>query len=314
MRRLLVTIDVECDKSVTWHVARPLSFRAVTETMPRRLQPLFDRWDIRPTWLLSPEVIADDDCAATLRGLERGELATHLHPEFIGPGATVDPAEGPRTSAMQADCPPAIERGKLAALTDLFAARFGRRPASFRAGRFGVGPHSGRFLSELGYAVDSSVTPHLTWTNPAGETRPDFRGCPQAPYRIDGGDLFTPGDGPLWEVPVTVLPPEAVPDARPMWPGGVSGEPVWFRPWYADGPTLRAIVRHVAESAPERPLVMMFHNVELLANASPYTRSEADVRRYLDLLETAFEAAREAGFEPITLGDYAAELTGGIGR
>lgn len=311
MSHLLVTIDVECDKSTRWHIARPLAFRAVTEAMPDRLQPLFDRCGVRPTWLLSPEVLADDVSMATLTALPNGELGTHLHPELIGPGPVVDPATGPVTDAMQGDCAPAVERAKLEALTDRFIARTGRRPTAFRAGRFGVGRASGRWLAELGYRVDSSVTPHLAWTNAAGEARPDFRGCPERPYRV-GDDLFTPGAGPLWEVPVTVLAPDALPGARPMWPGATSGAPVWFRPWYADAETLRAIVRRVAAErdgpAPPRPLVMMFHNVELLANASPYTRSEADVQRYLDLVERACVAALDAGFAPATLTEYAAWL------
>ena len=68
---------------------------------------------------------------------------------------------------MQGDYPPEIERGKLAALTELFRKRIGYSPTSFRAGRFGIGHDTGRWLFELGYLVDSSVVPHVCLRNPA---------------------------------------------------------------------------------------------------------------------------------------------------
>lgn len=309
MSHLLVTIDVECDKSRTWRTADPLRFRAVVDAIPNLLQPLFTRFGIRPTYLLSPEVIADDACCAVLRCVADAELGTHLHGEYIGPAPVAETLAGSMAAAMQGDYPPAIEQAKLAALTALFTKRLGSAPTAFRAGRYGVGPHSGRFLYELGYRVDSSVTPHLCWTNPRGQPQPDFRGCPERPYYVGPDhDLFTVGDSPLLEVPVTVLAKDVLPEARPVWPGAQAGEPVWFRPFYADERTLVDIVRHVANPAadahPPRPLVMMFHNIELVADASPYTRSVADVRRYVDMLAIAFEAAVTAGFLPATLSEY----------
>lgn len=304
MTRLLVTIDVECDKSPSWHTAVPLRFRGVTEVIPALLQPLFANFGIRPTYLLSPEVLADDGCIAVLRDLRDVELGTHLHGEYIGPPPQLDPSADSITMAMQGDYPPEVEQAKLRALTERFCARLGYAPTAFRAGRFGIGRDSGRFLHSLGYRVDSSVVPHICLHNPAGEPRPDFRACPELPYRVGRDhDLFTPGDSPLLEVPVTVLAAGLLPAARPIWPGARTGEPIWFRPSYADAETMIEIVRRVA-AEPGRPLVMMFHNIELLASASPYSRSEADVRRCLDTLNTAFAAALAAGFQPATLSEY----------
>ena len=36
---------------------------------------------------------------------------------------------------------------------------------------------------------------------------------------------------------------------------------------------------------------MMFHSQEVIPNASPYTRNERDVRKYLDLLKKIFTYA-----------------------
>ena len=67
------------------------------------------------------------------------------------------------TDAFQRDYPPDVEAAKLRDLTELFSRTFGRSPTSFRAGRFGIGPHSIPILEELGYLVESSVTPHMDW-------------------------------------------------------------------------------------------------------------------------------------------------------
>ena len=88
---LAITIDTECDKGPGWRVRQPLGFRNVLEGVPGRLQPIFERWGVKPTYLLSPEVLLHDGCVGLFRGLnDRVELGTHLHSEFVGPGA--DPA------------------------------------------------------------------------------------------------------------------------------------------------------------------------------------------------------------------------------
>ena len=59
---IMVTIDVECDKDKTWHTQRPLCFNGVLDEIPNKLQPIFEKHGIRPTYLLSPEVIVNPDC------------------------------------------------------------------------------------------------------------------------------------------------------------------------------------------------------------------------------------------------------------
>ena len=72
---LLVTIDTECDKSSNWRAASPVRFRSVTEVIPESLQPLFEDFGIRPTYFLSPEVIAHPESCAVLREARNVELA-----------------------------------------------------------------------------------------------------------------------------------------------------------------------------------------------------------------------------------------------
>jgi glycosyltransferase involved in cell wall biosynthesis/GT2 family glycosyltransferase len=304
--RLIVSIDTECDKQPTWHCRSPLAFEGIHTGIGERLQPLFAEFGVRPVYFLSPEVLCDRQSVALLRTLDGVELAAHLHTDFILPRIKTWDFGTSIADDMQRDYDPDVEHAKMAVLTEMFAQQIGCRPVSFRAGRFGVSDRTGRILADLGYKVDSSVTPHIRWTDKAGLPVPDFRGAPEFPYRVaENGNLWQRGAGPLLEIPVTILPTGVVPANKPA-------EPVWFRPWYSDAETLAHVLRYVVAQPPKdgraRPLVMMFHNMEVIAGASPYPQTEADVTRYLDMLKRTFELADRLGVKTCTMQEYHREF------
>jgi hypothetical protein len=203
---------------------------------------------------------------------------------------------------MQWECAPEIERQKLRNLTQLFCDAFGKAPRSFRAGRFGIGHHTGKFLMELGYVVDSSVTPHVRWSSQDGVLLPDFTQARKLPYWVgDDGDIFKNGGFGLLEIPVTILGAREVPSSR-------GSDPIWFRPWYTSKDLLQQVVRALACAPPSqgvrRPLVMMFHSTEVLAGASPYPQTEAEVEKYLNALGTVFDTVANCGIKSCTLSEY----------
>jgi hypothetical protein len=299
MRRvfLCVSIDCEHDKGPGWRSKKPLAFRGVHDGIARRLQPLFAGLGAKPTYLLSPEVIRDDACAEVLRGLGDGcELGAHLHGEYAEPGAFL-----PETSsALQRDYAPDVERAKLAYLTDLFAKAFGRKPRSFRAGRFGIGAHSMGILEELGYAVESSVTPHMDWSDVAPGL--SFIGAPTQPYHPDPRDPARRGSSTLLEVPVTIRPRAA--QKIPLV--GRRIDPRWLRPTRARGAALVALAREEIAAAPGgEPVVLnaMFHNVEIVPDASPYAATEREARAILGRLGELLAFAKKEGIAVVGLGD-----------
>jgi len=303
MRELavMVTIDVECDKSPTWRTPTDVAFRGVTDVIPRLLTPLFDRYGIEPTYLVSSEVLTHGPSMDRLIAAPRAELGTHLHLEYCAPRVPSWHFGGTLASGMQRELAPALEREKLETLTAMFRQHTGSAPRSFRAGRFGVGPATGDILADLGYTTDTSVTPHVCWTTASGVPVPDFRGAPELPHFVaPHAELTTPGSGSLCEVPVTILP---------ALPGG---QPRWLRPWFSDGAAMQAIIEEVANEplrdGIRRPLVFMFHSCELVPQASPYPQSLQDVQVLLTQLELAFATAMRAGAVPMTLDGYATRL------
>jgi hypothetical protein len=298
---LCVSIDTECDKGRGWRSQKPLAFTGVKDGVVTRLQPLFARFGAKPTYLLSPEVMRDAACADALAHLSGAyELGTHLHGEYAEPGAF----EPEVTAVFQRDYPEDVERAKLAYLTDLFKKTFSRAPSSFRAGRFGIGRNSIGILEELGYAVESSVTPHVDWS-PNGAKGLSFVGAPTQPYHPDPRAPEKPGASRVLEVPVTIRP-------RGLQRAPLVGKFVearWLRPTRGtEGEIVRVAKDEIAEATARRPgapvvLNAMFHNVEVMPGTSPYADTEADAEGILDRLAALLQFAKTEGIQVVGLGD-----------
>jgi hypothetical protein len=308
-----VSIDVECDKDERWVVRRPLTFRGVEEGIGERLVSLFDEYHVRPTYLLSPEVIRNDGCAEMFKGLQGCELGTHLHPEFVYPGP---PAA--ETTGVPCLMPEAEEQQALKALTAAFVEAFDRPPVSYRAGRYGANARSLRTLAGLGYLVDSSVTPGKLW-----DYGLDFRGAPTYPYYPDVDSITkTRPSGPLLEVPVSLRPSPVPPGigtavqvirrthldvAKDVakWARG----PAWFRPGWSSKRALLSFVRAAAQGENRGVLNMMFHNIDMVPGCSPNAASRESVRTALDDLRGVLEEVLARGGCFMTLAEIQRHVT-----
>lgn len=301
---LCVSIDCECDKGPAWKTRLPLEFRGVHDGIAGRLQPLFRAYGGRPTYLLSAELLRDARSVEVLTSLADCELGAHLHGELVEPGAF----EPDVTRAVQRDYPPDLERAKLESLTAAFRSALGRRPLSFRAGRFGIGASTLSILEGLGYAVESSVTPHVDWSDVSPGL--SFVRAPMQPYHPDPADPARPGASPLLEVPVTIVP-------RSLSRVPIVGrliEQRWLRPTRTEGPALvdiaKAAIAEAQGARPGAPVVLnaMFHNVEVVAGTSPYAATEDAARRILDRMGALLAWAKREGVRSIGLADVPGAL------
>lgn len=295
-RSLIVTIDTEIDKDPHWNIASSGSFHSVLEGIPQRLTPLFETFGVRPTYFLSPEVIENERCVKVLGRLRNVELATHLHPEFVEPERILFPHNmaGKPTNAIQRQYSYEVERQKLANLTGLFSKNFGFQPTAFRAGRYGIGDRSLEFLAQLGYQVDSSVTPGLTWDYKEGFL--DFSKWSHHPQWIS-----TP-QGKILELPITILPSNGLAllmHNLPLLRRAARFE--WLRPSWSSG---RQMIR-LLQKGDFQICVLMFHNIEITAGASPYAQNERQARRILESLSEVFGFCKESGFEFCTASEVA---------
>lgn len=313
-----VTIDTECDKSAGWKVQQPLSYQNITDGVGRYLQPLFERYQVKPTYLLSPEIMMHASTAAYFKTLTgKAELGTHLHSEFIEPDASLGTDN---TNLFQFELDPETEYQKLENLTNFFRTTFGYNPLSFRAGRFGLSRHTLGILEKLGYKTDSSVTPD-TWWMLNRHKGVSFLGAPYQPYFPDEKDFRKKGRLKILEVPVTTLNTKLT-----GWPAGLKrlinpenkiqrniisrlvNPPEnlrWFRPTFSSAAEMLQIagLSDKLATGGNQPAVlcMMFHSNEYTLKTSPYSQSETALNALKEKLEGILEGCKKEGFVPATL-------------
>jgi hypothetical protein len=307
----IVSIDTECDQGSQWRTLSPMKFTSVTELVPNILQKIFIKHKVKPTYLLSPEVIEDKTCASVLKSLSNVELGSHLHGEFVEP---LKKPVGQSMSDFQAMYPPEIEAAKLANLTRLFEDRIGYKPTSFRAGRWGISPHTFKILEDLGYLVDSSVTPYFIWEFP-GYTL-NYKTALDVPYFPSLKNMLMSGDMRLLQVPVTIYSqygsflnrgtpylPSFLKNAllqAPLW------RPKWLRPTYSDFNQMKQVIDAYIFSHREQEdvvLNMMFHSVEILGPENPYDFDQKRIDAFLLSMERVFDYLHTLNAQFIGLSD-----------
>ncbi len=265
MRTLTVTIDVEPDATFgSWATSNPITFNGVFEGI-KRIENICAYFNVPVTYFIQPVVLFNDNCIEYFKSIS-GEMATHLHGEYIKPNPRFPGPDfsGCDPSDRQKDYTRHVEMSKMSNITDLFADKFGYPPLSFRAGRFGGGKNTFRCLKKLGYSHDSGIVPgHKNFKNIKKHI----------PYKQDG----------IIEVPVTLIRNK------------------WLRPTpgYSGKKVLKSILK--AYTVKETNVCCMFHNVEVVPAINPYCDTEHDCSKMLDTFKFILEQALEMGYKPITI-------------
>lgn len=285
---LVVVVDTE--EEFDWTAPFDPASTAVTNIACQPLaQRILDAHGMVPTYVVDYPVAATPDAAAVLRGFAgagRCEIGAHLHP-WVTP-----PAKGPVDArhSYPGNLPPALERDKLAALTQAIEAAFGRRPVVYKAGRYGVGPATAGILRVLGYRVDVSVVPHTDFSADGG---PDFTGLPEGPFTL-GPDLI--------ELPLSVHFAGALAGAGRFLYPALTSRPA--RRLRLPGIAARLGVLERLRLTPEghrlddmrrqtraalargtRLFMLTYHSSSLLPGATGYVRSVAERDRFLATLD-----------------------------
>lgn len=286
-----VAIDAEVDKSPDWSNTNPAEFKSITEAIPKVLMPLLVKYGVRPTFFLSPETLRDSASMETILSLgDDLELASHLHADVIEPKRRIDQLDGKMIEDFQTDYPTLIEFEKLNNLTKLFFLKTGRRPMSFRAGRWAARAHTIDCLARLGYRADSSVAP-LDVRECRGPVV-DYSFAPNQPYYPSKKNLAEMGSkGPVMEIPHTVVAGKLVTSLRRTFRGSTfcSVLPIrWLNPakMRAENMIKTALmVESQNRSSGYINLNISFHSFELLPGKSPYAQTKHQLGRYLGALE-----------------------------
>jgi peptidoglycan/xylan/chitin deacetylase (PgdA/CDA1 family) len=310
--KLLVGIDTEGDNQ--WDAAARARQTFENIYALPRLHALFARHGVRPTYVITYPVATDPRSADVLGGVLAGgdcEIGAHHHAWETPPCSEADVRRHPYASSL----PRTQFERQLESLTSAITAAVGRRPVSYRSGRFGFSAEHVAGLERLGYLVESSVAPLFYESHKGG---PEFVEAPLTPYFLAYDSATTPGSSDVLEVPVSAALnrrlPRALQYAYARAPRPYTTKRVlralrllrmrWLRPSYSSLDDMIALARDLAV-AKEPVLNLLFHSSEAIVGGSPYNRTQAELDAFCDRLDRflAF-ATRELRATPSTFGEF----------
>ena len=143
---LLVVVDTE--EEFDWaepHNSAATGVQNIAEQY--RAHQLFDRYEIRPTYVVDYPVASKPEGYQPLRQLQddgKCQIGAHLHP-WVSPPFEEDVCN---FNSYPGNLPTQLEQEKLARLAALIKENFGALPNSYKAGRYGVGPNSAKILAD----------------------------------------------------------------------------------------------------------------------------------------------------------------------
>lgn len=280
-----------------------------------RLQSLFNKYGAIPTYLINYPVASQQESIDILTGfLDEGvcEIGTHCHP-WNTPPTEEEPSA---VNSMMCNLDYGLLIQKMTHLHNTIEKNFGVEPVVFRAGRWGFNEDVAKCLVNLGYKIDTSMSPFVDWSQYHG---PDFRGASTRPYFFDANNIRSPLEqGELLEIPPTVgylQPNFKVCDyvKNRISNGYLSKLRLlgildklrllnfnWLSPEVSDGPDMVVLSRRFVKSG-HKFLNMSFHSTSMLPGKSPFVKDEADLQVFLDKIEMFLKYADDNGFEFLPL-------------
>jgi hypothetical protein len=235
----------------------------------------------------------------------RSAIGTQLHAWVTPPYADAQPGD-----SFPGNLPRALEAAKLDTITAAVASAFGTTPLIYRAGRYGIGPHTAALLMARGYRLDSSVRAGYDYATDGG---PDFSRLGNRAFRLGG----------LVELPASTVFTGAlrrggaalyralgqVPRGRGAFAHAGLLERIALTP--EDMPidaALRAVRTAVAGG--ERLLTFSFHSPSIVPGHTPYVRDADDLARFWQWWQLMFAELDRIGVTPTTLADILTAVDG----
>jgi hypothetical protein len=272
-----------------------------------RAQSVFDSFGIVPNYVVDYPIAAQAEAFGPLKvyaDAGRALIGAHLHPWVSPP---FDEELNARNS-YPGNLSHALEQEKLRVLTGRIAEAFGAPPLTYLAGRYGFGPNTGEILEALGYEVDISAAASIDYSADGG---PDYSGYTSDPFWFGHSRrlLGLPGSGGY----VGWLRAGGTPLYRRLtqpWlrRARVSGavarlrllERIRLSPEDYSEPEMRRLTQSLMADG-VRVFVFSFHSPSVMPGGTPYVRSDADLKRFLEKCRRYFDFfLRELGGTAMT--------------
>lgn len=314
-KKFIITIDTEGDN--LWDYRGGEIGVRNAEYLPR-FQALCDEFNFKPVYLTNYEMAKSKNFIAFAKKTQeegRCEIGLHLHAWNSPPLYELPKQEN--GLAYLIEYPDDIMKAKLDYLHRLLCDTFGETPISHRAGRWAMNQKYFDLLIELGYKVDCSVTPKISWKKSMGQTKnsfgSDYKKYPSSPYFVNSSHIQ---EKRIWEAPVTVEIGHYFLHEKIHSPKKMAGEalrflrgrPIWIRPNGNNLGEMLFLAKKIAVG--DAPYLMfMIHSSELMPGGSPTFKTEESIEKlYLDLRILFAKIAND--FEGSTFKEYYKETYG----
>ena len=303
-RRFLVTIDTEEEFDWATPGASDDYDVSAIAALPA-MQQRFAAHGVSPIYMVDYVVAASETAAAIIRDILLSDSATaigaQLHSWVTPPLG--DARARARVETFAGNLPREMEAAKLDRLIAVIERSLHRRPCIYRAGRYGVGPHTIAALAARGFRLDASMRARFDYS---GEGGPDFSQVTATPFLLS--------DGGIVELPLTAIYTGLLrrhgATLHPLLGRVPRGRGVFARsgllsrvPLTPEGTSVREAVRaiDVAAQDGERLLQLSFHSPSLVPGHTPYVRTERDLARFHAWWEHVFAALARHGYAPASL-------------
>jgi hypothetical protein len=291
----MVVVVVDTEAEFDWARQRPRQAMGVTSVKSQmRVQRIFERYRVRPTYVLDYPVSSIPEAYEVIRELHGSgtcEIGAHLQPWDNPPFFERKTDE----NSYPGNLPSQLEREKLVRLSQIIQENVGVRPRIYKAGRYGVGRATAQILGELGYEIDLSVVPGTDLTPQFG---PDFSHCGAHPYWF--------GSPALLEIPLSIGYTGLFAHSGSLRyaltmnerlkalhvPGILARlrlvERITLTPEGISFDEQRRLTRALLQEG-QRVFSFSYHSSSLAPGNTPYVQNEADLREFLHRIEQYLE-------------------------
>jgi len=310
-RRFLITVDTE--EEFDWDAPFQRSgHTTVSVPQLQEFQGFAEQYGIKPIYFVDYAIIEDDAASAFLKAVTEQQTAlvgVHLHP-WVNPPFEEEVSVH---NSFAGNLPKALEEQKLVILRDALRDKIGVTPTIFRAGRYGIGPHTMELLIKHGFVLDSSIRPRFDYSGQGG---PDFLAVGAEPF-------WWNHDQRLLEVPLTTVYSgllrkqaglvAAVMEKYPLINAVFSRSKMLERiPLTPEGISARETKEAIDVALDDdlQLLVFSFHSPSLSPGHTPYVRTQADLDGFYEWWRDVLEHLNMRGVKPVDIGELMTAAAG----
>ena len=315
----IITIDTEADNQ--W-IERNDKITVENLKFIPRFQLLCEKYHFIPTYLCTYEIVESKDFDCTILEYHKqgkAEIGAHLHPWTNPPFENINEME---KHLFPTELSKDLYRKKLKNLSNLIEKKTGKKPTSYRAGRWGFNSDHIPILLEFEFIVDCSVTPLLDWSSQVGLNKhgENFNYAPCEPYYLNLNDVCKKGDLKLIEVPPTIIFTNNLMNKSKILQtfyfkhrnsiitNAINKifhiHPQWLRPYPGTDEKNLINICKVAMKRNFQYVQLTFHSSELMPKGSPYSPTEESVEICYKKVENAFKYLSSCNCKGSNLTDF----------